>query len=191
VTDRAIVIGASAGGLNALKTILTSLKEGFDLPILIVQHISPHSDNYITKHLDKLSHITVKEGDEKEEIVGGTAYFAPPNFHMLVEDDHTISFSVEDKVCYARPSIDVLFETAAYAYGPNLTGIVLTGANNDGTNGLAQIKSLGGTTIVQDPETAEVNTMPMSARDTVKPHHILSLDEIADFLNNISEGGGE
>lgn len=169
-----------------MKIILTTLNEGFKIPIMIVQHISPHSDNYITHHLNKLSRITVKEADEKEKITGGIAYFAPPNFHLLIEDNHTISLSVEDKVCYARPSIDVLFETAAFAYGASLIGIILTGANNDGSHGLLTIKEFGGTTIVQDPDTAEVSTMPLSAINTVNPDHVLTLEEIADFLNNIN-----
>ena len=184
---KAIVIGASAGGLSALKTILTSLDENFKLPILIVQHISPHSDNYITIHLDSLSKLHVKEADEKEKIQGGVVYFSPPNFHMLIEDDQTISFSVEDKVSYARPSIDVLFESAAYVYGNKLIGIILTGANNDGSKGLLRIKEFGGLTIVQDPETAEVSTMPESAIKLFQPDHILSLQNIAHFLNKLNK----
>lgn len=188
MTDRdfkAIVIGASAGGLEALRTILTSLDKGFSIPILIVQHISAHSDNYITIHLDSLCHVHVKEADEKEKIEGGKVYFAPPNFHMMIEDDHTISFSIDHKVNYARPSVDVLFETAAYTLGDHLIGVVLTGANHDGAEGLKTIKEYGGLTIVQDPKTAESKAMPLAAKETAEPHYIYSLKEIADLLNKI------
>ena len=154
---KAIVIGSSAGGLNALRTILTMLDADFNLPIIIVQHISPHSDNYITQYLDKLCNIKVKEADEKEVIKGGTVYFAPPNFHLMVEENFTLSLSTDDRVNYARPSIDVLFETASFAYGNKLIGIILTGANYDGAKGLNFIKKNGGLAIVQDPKTAEVD----------------------------------
>jgi len=184
---KAIVIGASAGGLNALKSILVALDPGFNLPVLIVQHISPYSDNYITQHLNNLILLRVKEADEKEPITSGTVYFAPPNFHMLIEDDYTIAFSVEAKVSYARPSIDVLFESAAYVYGNALIGVLLTGANNDGSKGLRIIKEFGGLTIVQDPSTAEVDAMPLSAIRLFKPDHVLPLDEIANTLNKINK----
>lgn len=182
----AIVIGASAGGLNAFTKIITNLDDNFNIPVLIVQHISPHSDNYITKHLDKLSKIKVKEADEKEKLSSGTVYFAPPNFHMLIEDDHTISFSVEAKVSYARPSINVLFESAAYVFGSHLIGILLTGANNDGATGLKIIKEFGGMTIVENPATAEVKTMPKSAINLFQPDQVIELDKISDLLNTIS-----
>lgn len=181
----AIAIGASAGGLNAFKAILPALKEAFPLPILIVQHISPQSDNYMTVHLDKLCKIRVKESEEKEKITAGNAYFSPPNFHMLIEEDRSISFSVENKVNYARPSIDVMFETAAYAYTSGLIGIILTGANNDGAAGLKKIQELGGLTIVQEPEDAEVDTMPRSALKIMQPDQIIKLNEIAVYLNNL------
>lgn len=171
--------------LNAFKEILPKLEKDFALPILLVQHISPHSDNYMTIHLDKLCNIHVKEAEDKENIKNGIAYFSPPNFHMLIEEDKSISFSVENKVNYARPSIDVLFETASYAYKNKLIGIVLTGANNDGAAGMKKIQDLGGFTIVQDPEEAEVNTMPLSALKLIKPDKTLKLKEIADFLNKI------
>lgn len=183
---RAVVIGASAGGLNALRTILTGLDAGFSMPLLVTQHISAHSDNYMTVHLNSLCKMTVKEADEKEKIEKGKAYFAPPNFHMLVEEDYSISLSVEDKVNYARPSIDIMFETAAFAYGSGLIGIILTGANNDGAKGLKAIKEHGGLTIVQDPTSAEVDTMPRSAMELSRPHHVLKLESIAELLNEIN-----
>ncbi len=182
---KAIVIGSSAGGLNELKRILSVLPDKFNIPIIIVQHVSPHSDNYITEYLNKLCKIKVKEADEKEKIKRGTIYFAPPNFHLLIEEDKTLSLSVESKVNFARPSIDVLFESAAFAYGSALIGIILTGANNDGALGLKKIKEYGGLTIVQDPKTSEVDIMPLSAIEATKVDHIFSLQKIGKFLGSL------
>lgn len=179
---KAIVIGSSAGGLHALKTIFSFLESDFSTPIIVVQHISPHSDNYITTHLNQICKIKVKEANEKESIENGTIYFSPPNFHLLIEENFTFSLTTEDRVNFARPSIDVLFETAAYAYRESLIGIVLTGANNDGATGLKKIKKLRGLTIVQDPKTAEVETMPSCAIKESKVDYILSLEEIAQLL---------
>ncbi len=179
---QAIVIGASSGGLHALKKLLPAIPADFPCPILIVQHISPVSENYLTVILDKISQIHVKEADEKEIVIPGTAYVAPPDYHMLVEADKTLSFSVEDKVNYSRPSIDVLFQTAADAYQNHLVGILLTGANADGSGGMAYIKSKGGFTIVQDPTEAESPFMPKAAIQHHKPDLILSLDRIMEQL---------
>lgn len=181
-TYQAIVIGASSGGLLALKRLLPALPEEFPCPILIVQHISPVSENYLTVILDKVSQIRVKEADEKEIILPGTAYIAPPDYHLLVEANKTLSFSVEDKVNYSRPSIDVLFQTAADAYKDHLIGILLTGANADGSEGMSYIKKRGGFTIVQDPAEAESPFMPKSAIQRNPPDLILTLDEIIEHL---------
>ncbi len=182
---KAIVIGSSAGGMDALRIILSALPEDFSLPILIVQHVSPSSDNYITKYLDKLCKLNIKEADEKENIQVGKVYFAPPNFHLLVEKDNTLSLSTDSRVNFARPSIDILFETAAWAYGSSLIGIVLTGANFDGSNGLKIIKDFGGLTIVQDPKTAFSPTMPKCAIAATKVDHILPIDKIGEFLSSL------
>ncbi|MBC8321427.1 MAG: chemotaxis protein CheB [Bacteroidetes bacterium] len=179
---RAIVIGASAGGFHALSKLITQLPEGFSLPVFVVQHISPSSDNYMVKFLNKLSKLRVKEADEKEKIKLGHIYIAPPNYHMLIEENHTISLSTEKKKNYSRPSIDILFETAAFAYGKSLIGVILTGANNDGAAGLQAIKIAGGYCIVQEPAEAEAEAMPTAAIEHAKPHKILKLDEIAALL---------
>ncbi|HFB61383.1 MAG TPA: chemotaxis protein CheB, partial [Bacteroidetes bacterium] len=162
---------------------LPALPATFPCPLLIVQHTSPHSDNYMVRMLNELSAITVKEADEKEPIVPGTAYVAPPDYHLLVEEDFTLSLSVEEKVNYSRPSIDVLFETAADAYGPQLLGIVLTGANADGARGLAYIKKKGGFALVQQPEDAESPAMPRAAIEKAAPDKVLTLQEIISFLS--------
>ena len=120
--------------------------------------------------------------DEKEKIESGTVYISPPNYHMLIEEDLTIALSTEEKKNYSRPSIDILFETAAYAYGSKLIGIVLTGANNDGADGLLKIKNAGGYCIVQEPSEAEAPAMPLAAIKKAKPSKVLKLTEIANLL---------
>ncbi|MCP4154149.1 MAG: chemotaxis protein CheB [bacterium] len=182
---RAIVIGVSAGGLNALRHILPKLPEGFPLPVMIVQHLSPDSDGYMVHCLDQCCQLTVKEVDEKESIKPSTIYIAPPNYHVLVEEDFTFSLSVEARVNYARPAIDVLFESAADVYGPHLLGLVLTGANSDGSRGLKEIKENGGLTVVQDPKSAESSVMPESAITATRIDYILPLDEIGKFLASV------
>ncbi len=179
---KAIVIGASAGGFHALKKLLTKLPNEFSMPIFIVQHMSPTSDNYMAEFLNKKSDLVVKEADEKEEIKGGTVYIAPPNYHMLIEEDFSISLSTENKINYSRPSIDILFESASFVYGRSLIGVVLTGANSDGTNGLLSIKNNGGYCIVQEPTEAESTAMPLAAIEKVAPHKVLKLKDIASFL---------
>ncbi|WP_207687602.1 chemotaxis protein CheB [Desulfonema limicola] len=181
----AIVIGVSAGGMDALNIILSLLPKDFPVPIMIVQHISPVSDNYLVKFLDNACRIKVKEAGEKIKPEQGTAYIAPPNYHLLVETDKSLSLSVDEKVNFARPSVDVLFETAADAYGKNLIGIILTGANKDGSMGLKKIKKYKGLTIVQSPETAAADEMPKSAIAAVDVDFILPLNSIASFLCKI------
>jgi two-component system, chemotaxis family, protein-glutamate methylesterase/glutaminase len=178
----AVVIGVSAGGMQALGKIIPRLPAAFPLPVIIVQHVAPNSDNYMIRHFDQISELHVKEADEKESIKPGYAYFAPPNYHLLIEEDHTFSLSAEGRVNYSRPSIDVLFESALDAYCTSLIGIVLTGANNDGSMGLKKIKDCGGLTIVQNPATAEVAAMPEAALKAAKPHYVLELEEIAPML---------
>lgn len=176
---RAVVIGASAGGLDAIRILLTGLKAEFNAPILIVQHLSAHSDNYMINQLNKICSIHVKEAEEKERVLPGTAYIAAPNYHLLIEEDETLSLSVEPKVNYARPSIDILFDTAADAYGNELIGVILTGANSDGSKGLRRIKQLGGVTIVQNPKSAEATAMPQAAISLTKVDYLLELKEIS------------
>jgi two-component system chemotaxis response regulator CheB len=182
----AVVIGASAGGVEALSKLVPVLSRDLRLPVIIVQHISPNSDSFLTKYLDGISGVRVKEVEEKEIILGGTVYFAPPNYHLMVEEDKTLSLSVEEKVNYSRPSIDVMFETAAMAYGRRLIGIVLTGANHDGAAGLKMIKDFGGMTIVQNPVTAYVDAMPLAALEICNVDHVMELEEIAPYLNALS-----
>jgi|SRR3954464_6601889 two-component system chemotaxis response regulator CheB len=179
---RAIVIGVSAGGMKALKTILPGLPKNFSIPIIIVQHMGTQSDNSWINILGTALLLNIKEADEKEKIKTGTIYIAPPAYHLLIEKDHTLSLLVDERVNYAIPSIDVLFESATDVYKNTLIGVILTGANNDGAIGLKKIKENGGVTIVQDPLTADTPYMPQAAIDALKPDYITPLEKIADLL---------
>jgi len=183
---RAIVIGASSGGLDALKIVLEVLPAEFPLAIIIVQHMAKSSDDYLVKYLNKCCQMKVKEAEEKEEILGGIIYIAPPGYHLLVEDDYTLAFSMEGLVNFSRPSIDVLFESAADTFGSNLIGIILTGGNQDGSQGLKKISRRGGVTVVQSPESAEADTMPQAAISASKIDYILPLFKIGSFLQQLS-----
>lgn len=178
----AIVIGTSSGGLNALQTLLPALPADFPAPVIVVQHISPLSDNYWIRYLDAACALSVKEAEEKEAIVRGSIYVAPPNYHLLVEKDKTFSLTIGEKVNYARPSIDLLFETAAETWQEKLVGIILTGSNSDGTAGIRRIRECGGFTIAQDPATAESSYMPASAIAGGCIDGIYSLEEIINIL---------
>jgi len=179
---KAIVIGSSAGGINALTKVLSVLPADFSLPIVIVQHLHPESGHHLPHILGTKSALKIKQADEKELIKKGWVYLAPPNYHLLIEEDFTFSLSLESPVNYSRPSIDVLFESAVYAYRQHLIGIILTGANHDGSLGLKKIKETGGFTIVQDPKTAEADAMPKSAIASTQIDKILPLQEIGLYL---------
>jgi two-component system chemotaxis response regulator CheB len=178
----AIVIGSSAGGIKALNALLSALPEKFPLPIIIVQHLHPNSNSYLINILQSACKLFVKQADEKEIIAQSTVYVAPPNYHLLVEEDYSFSLSLEERVNYSRPSIDVLFETAAYAYKNQLIGVVLTGANQDGSQGLKKIKQRGGYVIVQDPATAEADTMPKAALAATAVDKILTVKMMVPHL---------
>lgn len=183
----AIVIGVSSGGMNAMKILFSLLPVEFNIPIVIVQHISPRSDNQWIKLLNDKSNLQIKEADEKEKIEPGNVYIAPPNYHLMIERDKTFSLTIDERVNFARPSIDVLFESAAEAYNSELIGVVLTGSNNDGTKGIKRIKECGGLAIIQNPETAESSHMPASAIAAIKPDYILSLEGITELLIKIDK----
>jgi len=183
---KAVVIGVSTGGVTALKKLLGALPASFPLTILIVSHIAPDSDDGLAVLLDTLCAIRVKEADEQENIVPGTTYLAPANYHLLVERGGNLAFSVDQPVNFARPSVDVLFESAAEAYGAELIGIILTGAGNDGSHGLLKIKSSGGVAIVQDPADAEMDSMPRNALQLLQADHVAQLMDIPTLLMGIT-----
>lgn len=179
---QAVVIGASAGGVHALSMVLPSLRGDFPVPILVVVHIPPRRDNSLVDLFAGKCQLAVKEAEDKEPLAPGTIYFAPPDYHLLVEIDQSIALSSDEVVNHSRPSIDVLFESAADAFGPAVAGIVLTGANSDGAMGLQSICAAGGRGIVQDPDSAEVATMPDAARKFCPDAHVMLLDEITPAL---------
>ncbi len=184
----AVVLGASAGGLRALRTILGCLPAAFKWPLMIVQHVPADTDLSWLSILEMSCVVRILEAVEKESALPGSAYFAPPNYHLLMEPDRTFALSVDEKVNYSRPAIDVLFESAADVYGRGLIGIVLTGANRDGAAGLLAVKQKGGLTIVQQPESAEATSMPEAAIRSTDPDFILSPTEIGDLLVRLHEG---
>ena len=168
-----------------MKVMFSCLPKGFNTPIIIVQHIGSQSENLWISLLNDKSNLYIKDADEIESIEQGKVYIAPPNYHLLIERDKTFSLTIDERVNYARPSIDVLFESAAEAYKSKLIGVILTGSNNDGTNGLKRIKEYGGLTIVQDPATAESSYMPASAMAVVQMDYILTLENIIKLLIKI------
>jgi two-component system chemotaxis response regulator CheB len=178
----AVVLGVSAGGLAALKALLPALPALFPLPIAIVQHVGERSDNFLSEYLDRKSGITVKEAEDKEPLMAGTAYLAPPGYHTLIEADRSFSLSVDPRVNHSCPSIDVLFESAAEVYAGGLIGIILTGANSDGAQGLKAIKARGGLTIVQNPASAEADAMPRAALAATPVDHVIELEQLAPLL---------
>ncbi|WP_281888368.1 chemotaxis protein CheB [Paenibacillus sp. YYML68] len=182
----AAFIGVSAGGLQALRTLLTAIAPSFPLPIVIVQHLKEGSDSYLADYLNGVAAIQVKEADDKEKLKAGVAYIAPAGYHLLVEDDRTLALSVDPPVQYSRPSVDVLFESAVYALGGRCIGVVLTGANADGSRGLLAIKRAGGLAIVQNPATAEYSTMPAAALRLVEADYVVELEAIGLLLNEIA-----
>ena len=184
---KAVVIGVSAGGINALKVIFTNISENFKLPVIVVQHLHAHSDTFLANYLNSLSHLHIKEAEDKEQICAGTAYIAPANYHLLIEEDRTLSLNTDERVNYSRPSVDVLFNSAADVYGSKLIGIVLTGANDDGVTGMKRIKKYGGLTIVQDPKNAEVDYMPRSVLKEVPVDYVLTLEKIGILLGDIGK----
>ncbi|VVP17817.1 Chemotaxis response regulator protein-glutamate methylesterase [Pseudomonas fluorescens] len=178
----AIVVGASAGGVEALLTLLGPLRKGFVLPIIVVLHLPEAGRCQLAEVFARRVSLPVLEARDKTPIQAGTLYFAGPGYHLSVEQDRSFSLSLEDRVHYSRPAIDYLFESAADAYGPALAAVLLTGANRDGAHGLARVKQRGGLTIVQDPDEAQVATMPLAALDILAPDHILPLRGIGRLL---------
>jgi two-component system, chemotaxis family, protein-glutamate methylesterase/glutaminase len=173
---RLIVVGVSAGGLAALRTLVAGLPAGFSIPVVVVQHRSRDSE-LLCELLQECSPLTVGEVNDKEEITPGRVYVAPPDYHLLVERGYFV-LSTDEPVRYSRPSIDVTFVSAADSYAPDVIGVVLTGANADGSRGLRRIVDKGGYAFVQDPATAEVRAMPQFAVKAVPEACVLPLEEI-------------
>lgn len=183
----AVVIGGSAGGLDALLRILSALPAGYSLPLIALLHLPDNGESRLAEVLGARVAIGVREAADKERIVPGMLYVASGGYHLLVEQDYSFALSCEAPVHYSRPSIDVLMESAADAWGPRLMGILLTGANDDGAEGLARIGELGGRTVVQDPAEAAIPTMPRAAIRRRAPDLILTLDKICALLMELDK----
>ncbi|MBI2726936.1 MAG: chemotaxis protein CheB [Polaromonas sp.] len=178
----AIVIGASAGGVNALLGLLSGLPATFRLPVVTVLHLPDDRESHLAEIFQNRSSIAVREARDKAGVEPATLYFAGAGYHLSIEHDRSFSLSGEEPVHFSRPSIDLLMASAADVYGDSLAGILLTGANYDGANGLARIREQGGLTVVQDPAEAQVATMPEAAIRKLQPDLILRLDAIRQLI---------
>jgi two-component system chemotaxis response regulator CheB len=181
----AVVIGASAGGVEALSEILPALPASLRPALLIVLHLPRERPSLLVEIFANRCTLPVREADDKEPVEPGTVYFAPPDYHMLVEKSRQIALSTDELVHYSRPSIDVLFESAADVYADRLLGIILTGANADGAEGLHAVHRAGGVTVVQRPDSAKVPLMVVSALQRNPADFVLSLPEIAALLKGL------
>ena len=182
---QAVVIGASAGGLQALAELLPAFSDRTVAAVFVVLHIPRDRPSLLTELFAPKCALEVREAQDKEPVAPGTVYFAPPNYHLLVDDGPQLALSADDLVHHSRPSIDVLFESAAEVYAGRLLGVLLTGANEDGAEGLAAVHDAGGFTVVQEPETAQASTMVLSAMQLRSPDFVLPLGRIAELFRTV------
>lgn len=185
---RAVVMGASAGGVEALRKLFTALPAAFDLPIVAVLHIGSDA-RWAWETVFAGCPLPVREAEDKDELSPGTIYLAPPDYHLLLDRGGSLALSLEEPVHFARPSIDVLFDAAAWALGAGVLGVLLTGANEDGARGLAAIHRQGGVCWVQAPETAAVDVMPRAGLQAVPRARALSLQQMAEAFRARSNQG--
>ncbi|MGI4737416.1 MAG: chemotaxis protein CheB [Janthinobacterium lividum] len=180
-----VVIGASAGGVEALLELVTTLPKDFPAPIFVVQHVAPYSPSLMPQLLSRVSALPAKHPENGETIEPGVIYVAPPDHHLLIEDDHVL-VTRGPKENRFRPSIDALFRSAAYTYGPRVIGVVLTGYLDDGTSGLWSVQRLGGLVVVQDPADAHFPAMPINALEFVTADYIVPLSQIGSLLTRLT-----
>lgn len=185
-----VVMGCSMGGMAAMEKIFSVLPAEFPLPIIVAQHRYRTSGEALPSFLRRHSQLSVVDATDKEWIRPGHVYLAPADYHLLVDRGGELSLSVDAAVAYSRPSIDVLFESAAEAYGAGTVGVVLTGANADGARGALKIKERGGFVVAQDPTTAESPDMPRAAIQAARVDRILPLDRIGPFLVELCRDSG-
>jgi two-component system, chemotaxis family, protein-glutamate methylesterase/glutaminase len=186
----AIAIGTSAGGIEALSAVLPALPATYAGAVFVVLHLPPERPSLLVDVFAPKCALRVREAGDKEPVEGGTIYFAPPDYHLLVDDGPTLALSADEPVNFSRPSIDVLFESAADIYGPRLFGVVLTGGNRDGARGLEIIHRQGGLTCVQEPGSAQVPLMAESALRQSSAHAVLDLGGLASVFRRIRSGAG-
>ena len=177
-----VVIGTSAGALDALSAVLPPLPADLPVAIAVVVHVPPGRDSMLADLLGDKCAMNVKEAEDKEPLSPGTIYFAPPDYHLLVEDNGLLSLSSDEHVLFSRPSIDVLFESAADAYGSATLGVILTGANTDGAHGVRAIADTNGRVLVQDPAQALAVQMPEAAIKACPEAHVMGLKQISEFI---------
>lgn len=186
---KAIAIGGSAGSIEALGPLLSALPADLRASVLVVLHLPRNRPSLLCRIFQERCALPLREAQDKEPIAAGTVYFAPPDYHLLVDAGPALALSVDPPVHYSRPCIDVLFESAADAYGKQLIGIVLSGANHDGANGLAAIHANGGLSIVQDPASAPVSAMPGAALQRTAASQVLPPQGIAALLVSLHAEG--
>ncbi|PKV83087.1 chemotaxis protein CheB [Streptomyces sp. TLI_146] len=182
-----VAIASSAGGIQGLSTVLGGLGPDLSVPLLVVQHLDPRHRTVIADVLSRRTALPVKLAEADEYALPGTVYIAPPDRHLLIGSDGSLSLSTTELVHFVRPSADLLFESAAGAYGPQVIACVLTGTGSDGAMGVDAVKSRGGTVIAQDPVTAEFKGMPQAAVDTGAVDFVLPLDEIPAVIRGLVE----
>ena len=183
---KAFIIGGSAGSLEVLLKVLPNVRTDIPFPIIIVVHRKHGADSLLPALLSTRTALRVKEVDEKEEITAGTVYIAPSDYHLLIEQNETFSLDYSEKINYSRPAIDATFQTAAEVYKTKLACLLLSGSNSDGVNGLKYVKSWGGTTLIQDPDSAQVAYMPAQAQLNVAIDQVLAIEDMAAFINLLS-----
>lgn len=176
-----IVVGASWGGLSALSRLIGDLPADFGVPVAVVQHRSRHADNLLASLLQDVTSLRVVDVEDKEPLVSKSVFIAPANYHLLVDNGH-LSLSTDPLVRFSRPSIDVTFLSAADMYPGSTIGVILTGANDDGSRGLRHIVDRGGRALVQDPATAESPVMPQAAYRAVPEAEVVPLEKMAQHL---------
>ncbi len=186
----AVVIGASAGGVEALSVLLPALEPDIRAAVFVVLHIPKERPSLLVELFQKRCRVAVCEAIDKAPVEPGTVYFAPPDYHLLIDRGPSVALSADELVNFSRPSVDVLFESAADVYKERLLGIILTGASHDGAAGLDAVASAGGLTVVQDPNTAESRIMGEAAVRRRKPDLVLSLPAIASLLGTLDRVGG-
>jgi two-component system chemotaxis response regulator CheB len=182
----AILIGASAGGVEAVGVLLGALPQSFETTLVVVIHVPAGNDDLLVRVLSSRCAVPLMEAGDKHPLSAGTVYIAPAGYHLLVEPGGTFALSLDEPVNFSRPSIDVLFESAAYAYRDRVLAIVLTGANSDGAEGLRVVRSFGGTGWVQDPAGAAASAMPAAALEQAGADLVMTLDDMARELAGVA-----
>ncbi len=186
MAQKYVIIGGSAGSFQVVTQILSALPANYDLPIFLCLHRLKHIRTGFIEALSIKSMLPIVEPDDKEHIRSGTIYLAPANYHMYIELGNTIALSTEPSINHSRPSIDLSFISASYSYKEKLIGIILSGANKDGAQGLKAVKESGGIAVVQSPDECQVKTMTMAAIKATQVDHILNTQQIIDFLKKLN-----